>query len=194
MGWNPAGPEPPSASPTPPDPTKEETKEPPVEVKTVSGNGASPPRVIRRPGKAQRKATSGLTNDPLEREADHMADLIVANRESAMPLALGITPLPQRSPQRTGKPDDVHHCTSVNLPRTTDTVGTPSPIAPAVRRPLERRFGADFSRVRIHDGAGPRICVATMTPARSRRVRTYTSLTARTTHKAGADATSWRMN
>ncbi|MGB9275633.1 MAG: DUF4157 domain-containing protein, partial [Terrimicrobiaceae bacterium] len=153
-GWQPSGPEPPSALPTPPDPTKEEKVEPPVEVKPVSGAGASRSGVIRRPGKTQRKAASGLANDPLEREADHVADLIVASRESAMPLALGITPLPQRAPQRTGKPSDVHHYTSVNLPRTPDTVGTPSPIAPAVRRPLERRFGADFSRVRVHDGAG----------------------------------------
>jgi hypothetical protein len=94
----------------------------------------------------QRKLTIGASNDPLEQEADRVADLVM----SASPNSVvnGTPPQIQRfMGQTTGQTDMV-------APASVDSVlSSPgSPLESGLRQDMEQRFGHDFSRVRVHTG------------------------------------------
>lgn len=92
----------------------------------------------------QRKLVVGASNDPLEQEADRVADQVLA-----MPLHPPIDAVAPRihrfSEQQTGAvaPDSVEQVIS----------GAGQPMAPILRHEMEQRFGYDFSSVRLHSGA-----------------------------------------
>ena len=95
----------------------------------------------------QRKLTVGASNDPLEREADRIADQVMATPAnspvSSPPLRI------QRYAEPTAEGMDT-------APASVDRVLASSgrPLEPALRQDMEQRFGHDFSRVRVHaDGA-----------------------------------------
>jgi outer membrane protein OmpA-like peptidoglycan-associated protein len=94
----------------------------------------------------QRKLAIGASNDPLEQEADRVADQVMAaTSHSAMS---GSPPRIQRfSEQSNGQMDTV--------PASVDRVlaGSGKPLEPALRQDMEQRFGHDFSRVRVHTDA-----------------------------------------
>ena len=73
----------------------------------------------------QRKATTGGSDDPSEREADRMADAV-------MP----------------GSPGSAAHATS----GVSGAASAPGGLDPDTRRWMEKRFGADFGSVRLHTG------------------------------------------
>lgn len=94
----------------------------------------------------QRKLAIGASNDPLEQEADRIADQVLAtppqSKVNAAPLRF------QRfAGQLSGQKDMV--------PASVDqTLASPGrPLEPTLRQDMEQRFGHDFSRVRVHCGA-----------------------------------------
>ena len=94
----------------------------------------------------QRKLTIGASNDPLEHEADLIADHVMAT--PAPHAVRGTPPRIQRfSGQSTGQMDAA--------PASVDqALASPGrPLEPALRQDMERRFGYDFSGVRVHSSA-----------------------------------------
>jgi Domain of unknown function (DUF4157) len=90
----------------------------------------------------QRKLAIGASNDPLEREADRVADQVMA--APAHPAVSGALPCIQRYAEGTD-----------TAPASVDHVLTSSgkPLETALQQDMEKRFGQDFSRVRVHTGA-----------------------------------------
>ena len=94
----------------------------------------------------QRKLAIGASHDPLELEADRVANQVMA--APAHSAVRGTPPRIQRfSGQATGQ--------TGTAPASVDQVlASPArPLEPALRQDMEQRFGYDFSRVRVHSGA-----------------------------------------
>src|SRR5207249_1355363 len=94
----------------------------------------------------QAKLSIGASSDPLEREADLVADQILkVPTHSAVSAA---PPRIHRYAERAGGQLDA-------APTGVDDVlaSSGSLLNPALRQDMEQRFGHDFSRVRIHSGA-----------------------------------------
>ncbi len=113
------------------------------EVPPVAHEALSLPRVPF----IQAKLTIGASDDPLEREADRVADQVMAapthSAVSAAPLRI------QRfTGQATGQAD---MAAPASVDRVLSSPG--SPLEPALQQDMEQRFGYDFSRVRIHTDA-----------------------------------------
>jgi Domain of unknown function (DUF4157) len=96
------------------------------------------------------KLEIGPVNDPLETEADVMADRVVRRQaanidddeRSAAPL------------QAKAKDTDLAESASSDLESSlSDASGSGSALAPHTRDQMEEAFGADFSNVRVHTGA-----------------------------------------
>ena len=109
-----------------------------------------PSKVPRNPevcsARLQRKLSIGSINDPLEQEADRIADQVMAT--PAHSTVSGAPPRLQRFvEQPTGQMDEVPG--SVH-----QALASPGrPLEPALRQDMQRRFGYDFSSVRVHSGA-----------------------------------------
>jgi outer membrane protein OmpA-like peptidoglycan-associated protein len=92
----------------------------------------------------QAKLTIGASNDPLEQEADRVADQVLA--APAHSALSGAVPHIQRfvGQQRT---EDAGTATA-----SVDRVlsGSGSPLDPAIQQDMGQRFGHDFSQVRVH--------------------------------------------
>jgi len=94
----------------------------------------------------QKKLSIGASNEPLEPEADRVAQQIMA--AAANPAISGITPSIQRyGGQRSGQLREV--------PGSVEQVlgSSGEPLNVSLRKDMESRFGHDFSRVRVHSGA-----------------------------------------
>lgn len=95
----------------------------------------------------QRKLAIGASNDPLEQEADWVADQVLA-----APLNTPIGNSPSHIQRFVGQ----FSGQTATVPASVDQVlsGTGRSLDPALRQDMEQRFGYDFSRVRVHnDGA-----------------------------------------
>jgi uncharacterized protein DUF4157 len=93
----------------------------------------------------QTKLTVGASNDPLELEADRVADQVMAapSHASVRSPLLSIQRFAGQATAGEGTaPASVHHVLASS--------GTPLEFA--LRQDMEQRFGHDFSRVRIHSG------------------------------------------
>lgn len=94
----------------------------------------------------QTKLTIGASNDPLEQEADRVADQVMA---APIHSAVSNSPpcIQRYSGQASGRDDAV--------PTSVDRVLASSgrPLQLLLRQEMEQRFGYDFSRVRVHSGA-----------------------------------------
>lgn len=111
---------------------------------TVAGGECDACRSKKLPA-LQRKIRIGSSDDPLEREADSIAEQVMNGRASA-PISSALAV--QRSstepaPSPEGVPGAVRQAVS----------GVGTPLTPDVRRDMEERFGRDFSAVRIHTGS-----------------------------------------
>ncbi len=96
--------------------------------------------------KMQRKLTIGASNDPLEQEADRVADQVLA--ASAHSAVSGAPPRILRFVgQSTGQAD----AAPASVDRVLASPGRP--LDPPLQQDMEQRFGHDFSRVRVHSGA-----------------------------------------
>lgn len=107
---------------------------------TESASGAP-----RLPGIVQTKLTVGQVNDPLEQEADRVADQVMAMPAHAR---IGSTS-PRIQPfSSSSAPEGTASVASDGVDRALAGPGTP--LHPGLQQDMERRFGHDFSRVRIY--------------------------------------------
>jgi len=93
----------------------------------------------------QKKLSIGASNDPLEQEADRVADQVLA--APAHPAVSGVPPRIQRfTGQSSGHTD--------TAPASVDRVLASSSrsLDPALQQDMGQRFGHDFSQVRVHTG------------------------------------------
>ncbi len=94
----------------------------------------------------QTKLTIGTSNDPLEQEADRVAEQVLA-----APSNPAVSGAPLHIQRLTGQATGQTDTTSVSVDRVLASPG--SPLGPALRQDMEQRFGHDFSQVRVHTGA-----------------------------------------
>ena len=93
----------------------------------------------------QRKLTIGASNDPLEQEADRVADQVMA-----APAHSEMSSTPLRIQRYSSQATQGADTAPVSVDRVLASSG--SPLEPALRQNMEQRFGHDFSRVRVHSG------------------------------------------
>lgn len=94
----------------------------------------------------QRRLAIGPTNDPLEREADRVAAQVLAG-----PGPLGIDRAPPTIQRAASSPAAAHDDAPPSVHRA--IAGSGRALEAATRHDMERRFGRDFSRVRVHQGS-----------------------------------------
>jgi uncharacterized protein DUF4157 len=93
----------------------------------------------------QRKLAVGAGNDPLEMEADRIADEVLAR-----PAVAAVTDVPSRIHRLTRQPSGQADKAPGSVDQALSSPGRP--LEPALRQDMEQRFGYDFSRVRVHLG------------------------------------------
>ncbi len=93
----------------------------------------------------QRKLTIGSSNDPLEQEADRVAEQVMR-----APLNSAVNAIPPRIQRYAGQVTGGIGA----VPSSVDRVlsGSGRRLEPALRQDMESRFGHDFSQVRVHTG------------------------------------------
>jgi len=89
----------------------------------------------------QRKLTIGASNDPLEQEADRVANQVMA--VSAHSVTSGTLPRIQRY---TGQTNEGENIAPASVDRVLASSGRP--LEPVLRQDMEQHFGHDFSGVR----------------------------------------------
>jgi GH24 family phage-related lysozyme (muramidase) len=99
-----------------------------------------------RSGNLQRKLAIGASNDPLEQEADRVADQVLAT--PAHPV---VDRAPPRIQRFAGQPTGQADTAPASVHRTLASAGKPLELT--LRHDMEQRFGYDFGRVRVHSGA-----------------------------------------
>lgn len=94
----------------------------------------------------QPKLAIGASDDPLEQEADRVADQVLA-----MPANSTVSAAPLPIQRYTGQAT----AATGTVPASVDRVLADSgkPLDPALRQDMEQRFGHDFSKVRVHSSA-----------------------------------------
>jgi hypothetical protein len=98
-----------------------------------------------RPGPIQAKLKVGAVNDPLEHEADRVADQVLTGEAYS---ELRTPPRIQRLAAQPGEHSDA-------VPASVDAAlsYSGSPLEPALRQDMRGRFGYDFAKVRVHCGS-----------------------------------------
>ena len=93
----------------------------------------------------QKKLSIGASNDPLEQEADRVADQVLAAPAHST-VSAAIPSIQRFMGQATGNLDAA--------PPSVDQVlsGSGKPLDSALQQSMEQRFGHDFSQVRVHTG------------------------------------------
>ena len=97
-------------------------------------------------GVLQKKLAIGAADDPLEREADRVADQVIA-----MPLQASVVSSPPSIQRFAGQVSGQMDTAPESVERLLASSG--SPLEPALRRDMEHRFGYDFSGVQVHSDA-----------------------------------------
>lgn len=94
----------------------------------------------------QARLQAGAVDDPLEREADRVADQVLSDRPAVA------NSRPAHAVQRVSRVADGE---GGEVPASVEyaLAGSGRPLEPALRRDMEQRFGHDFARVRVHDDA-----------------------------------------
>jgi lipoprotein-anchoring transpeptidase ErfK/SrfK len=93
----------------------------------------------------QRKLTIGASNDPLELEADRIADRVLA-----APTNNTISTAPPRIQRFTGQTTEQADVAPASVDRVLSSPGRP--LEASLQQDMGQRFGHDFSRVRVHTG------------------------------------------
>jgi hypothetical protein len=97
--------------------------------------------------KLQKKLSIGASNDPLEAEADRVADQVLARSPAG-----GVAHAPLRIQRLSSQADPGGDTAPASVHRT--LAGSGTPLESRLRQDMESRFGHDFSGVRVHsDGA-----------------------------------------
>ena len=93
----------------------------------------------------QTRLAIGASNDPLEQEADRVADQVLEG-----PSNPAVSGAPRHIQRFTGQAPGQADTAPASVDRALASPG--SPLGPALRQDMESRFGHDFSRVRVHSG------------------------------------------
>ncbi len=93
----------------------------------------------------QRKLTIGASNDPLEQEADRVADQIMSAS-----LSSAVNSTPPRIQRFSGQASKGANTAPASVDRVLASSGKPLDLA--LRKNMEQRFDHDFSQVRVHTG------------------------------------------
>ena len=109
------------------------------------GSSLAEDGVAEMPGELQAKLAVGSSDDPLEHEADRIADRVMG-----WPASDALAAAPVRV-QRSGGGAASNKAAPHSVERT--LAGGGRPLDPAVRHDMEQRFGHDFFDVRVHDDA-----------------------------------------
>lgn len=96
--------------------------------------------------KLQRKLTIGATNDPLELEADRIADQVLANQPTHSLGNISAPKIQRQAEQSSQQSEEV----PASVERVLASSGSLLPLT--LRKDMEQRFGQDFSQVRMHTG------------------------------------------
>jgi hypothetical protein len=100
-----------------------------------------------RPMLLQRKLAVGQVDDPLEHEADRVAEQVMRTTPASTAVGGSLLRIQRFSGQSNGQmdaaPASVDHALA----------GPGRLLEPALRQDMEQRFGHDFSKVRVHSGA-----------------------------------------
>jgi hypothetical protein len=94
----------------------------------------------------QRKLSIGASNDPLEQEADRITDQVMA-----APAHSAMSGTPPRIQRFTGHSTGENGTAPTSVDRVLASPGRP--LEPALQHDMGRRFGHNFSRVRVHSNA-----------------------------------------
>lgn len=94
----------------------------------------------------QAKLAIGATNDPLEQEADRIADQVLATPPNS-----AVSSAPPRIQRFTGQSAGQADTAPASVDRVLASPGRP--LDSGLQQDMEQRFGHDFSRVRVHSGA-----------------------------------------
>jgi outer membrane protein OmpA-like peptidoglycan-associated protein len=95
----------------------------------------------------QAKLTIGASSDPLELEADQVADQVLA-----VPINFAVSVTPPRIQRFSGQASGQMNAAPASVYRVLSSSGRP--LEPTLRNDMEQRFGHDFSGVRVHTGGG----------------------------------------
>jgi hypothetical protein len=93
----------------------------------------------------QTKLTIGASNDPLEQEADRVADQVLAG-----PVRAAVNGTPPRIQRYSAQATQLTNTAPTSVDRVLSCAGRP--LEPTLLRDMEHRFGHDFSQVRVHTG------------------------------------------
>jgi hypothetical protein len=126
-------------------------KTPNADGKTGTAPLLSRHRVVGAPLQIQRKLSVGATNDPLEHEADRIADQVMRIPDAAAgPHALGPAAPPEAVLTKSASSDGTAGAFAAP-PVVQEVLNSPGqPLDAATRAFMEPRFGHDFSQVRVH--------------------------------------------
>lgn len=94
----------------------------------------------------QRKLMIGASNDPLEQEADRIADQVMTG-----PTPSHVNSIPPRIQRFSGHSTGKTELAPASVDRVLASSGRP--LEPVLQHEMEHRFGYDFSHVRVHTGA-----------------------------------------
>jgi Domain of unknown function (DUF4157) len=94
----------------------------------------------------QRKLTIGSSHDPLEQEADRIADQVMATQSRSR-----VSDTPLHIQRFTGQASGQMDTAPASVDRVLASSGRP--LEPALQQDMQQRFGHDFSRVRVHSGS-----------------------------------------
>ena len=94
--------------------------------------------------KLQKKLSIGSASDPLEAEADRVADQVLSNKSTHAFSNLASPKIQRRATPSSAQADEI----PASVEHTLSSIGSPLPHV--VRRDMEQRFNQDFSCVRIH--------------------------------------------
>jgi Domain of unknown function (DUF4157) len=110
------------------------------------GAGGECAECASKEGGLQRKLTIGASNDPLELEADRVADEVLAASAH-----LGVSSATPRIQRYTAQPTGDIDAAPTSVDRVLSSAGRP--LEPAIQQEMGQSFGHDFSRVRVHTSA-----------------------------------------
>ena len=108
-------------------------------------NGGGECEQCKKKGQLQRKLAVGASNDPLEHEADRIANQVLA--APAHPVVAGA---PLRIQRFAGQSAGQMETAPASVDRVLAEPGRP--LDPALQQDMGQRFGHDFSQVRVHTG------------------------------------------
>ncbi|SFL96896.1 Outer membrane protein OmpA [Nitrosomonas nitrosa] len=112
----------------------------------------------------QRKLAIGASNDPLENEADRIADQVMAMQMSFSRVTDAFLSIPIQ--RNTMQSSGMMNIASDSVDQALSSSGRP--LEPALRQDMEQRFGYDFSQVQVHSD------VAASQSAREVNAKAYT--------------------